>query len=611
MATPITPPREVHEERRARYAAEAAVLDARQGRISFLRLGAFVGALVVGIAGVSQASLPWIGGGALLIVLFFVLVMVHARVIAARDLARIRADVHARHLGRLDGKWTELTSRGEGRVPRAHAYAWDIDLVGLGSLYQRLDVSHTEPGAQSLADWLAGAADAEVVGERQAAVRELAAAVDLRRELEASAEIAAGDEKLDPSPFLSFTRREPFVTPRPWLIPLMFALPIVTVTLAVLSAFDVVPRWTWGLGVLIQGGLFLWSSKAAIPAFDLISARRRFAEAYARVFETIEGADFEAPALVAIKKRLTADGVPPSGQMRRLDRWAGLAELRTQVLLHFPANVFLLWDLHVLRGLERWNESVGSHMEDVFEAVGELEALASLATLAYQDPSASYPDLASDDAPFEAKSVAHPLLPPETRVANDVALRGAGTALIVTGSNMAGKSTLLRAIGLNIALAQAGGPVIAEALTLPQVRLRASMRANDDLQRGASYFHAELEKLRGVVEGADEEPPVFFLLDELLRGTNAHARHLGARSVLTHLLERRGSGVVATHDIALSKLEEERPEEVQNAHFTDVMKDGEMTFDYCLKPGVVKTSNALRLLKMAGIDVPDDDSPVD
>jgi DNA mismatch repair ATPase MutS len=176
---------------------------------------------------------------------------------------------------------------------------------------------------------------------------------------------------------------------------------------------------------------------------------------------------------------------------------------------------------------------------------------------------------------------------------------------------MAGKSTLLRAIGLNIALAHAGGPVVAKRLSVPRVRLRASMRANDDLQRGASYFHAELEKLRGVVADADASPPVFFLLDELLRGTNAHARHLGARSVLTHLLDRRATGVVATHDIALSKLEEEQPERVQNAHFTDVMKDGEMTFDYQLKPGVVKTSNALRLLKMAGIEVPDDDSPVD
>jgi hypothetical protein len=563
------------------------------------------------IAGVSEASLPLFGGGALVIVLFFGLVMVHARVLAARDLATIRRDIYVRHLGRLDGEWTSLPSTGAGRVDKSHAYALDIDLVGPGSLYQRLDVTHTEPGGRLLASWLAEAAEPELVRERQEAVRELAAAVDLRQELEAAAEIAGGEGKLDPAPFLTFTEREPFLAPRPWLIPLMFVLPVLTVGLAVLSELGSVPRWTWGIGVLVQSGLFLWSSKVILPAFDLISARRRFAEAYARLFETIEGASFTAPALVAIQKRLTADGVPPSAQMRRLDRWAGLAELRTQVLLHFPANVFVLWDLHVLRGLERWNESVGGHMADVFEAVGELEALASLATLAHQDPSAGYPEVSDDASAFEATKISHPLLPPATRVANDVGLRGPGSALIITGSNMAGKSTLLRAIGLNVALAQAGGAVIAERLTMSPVRLRASMRADDDLQRGASYFHAELTKLRGVVEAADEEPPVFFLLDELLRGTNAHARHLGARSVLMHLLDRRGSGMVATHDIALSKLEDEHPKQVTNAHFTDVMEGGEMTFDYRLKPGVVKTSNALRLLKMAGIDVPDDDSPVD
>ncbi len=599
-------PREVHEEKRAAFAAEASALDATQGRISLMRLASFVGALVLVITGVSQASLPWIGGGALLVVAFFALVIFHARVIAARDMARIRADVHARHIARLDGQWSELPSNGKERVSPTHPYAWDIDLVGPGSLFQRIDVTHTEPGARHLAAWLAQAADKEVIAQRQEAVRELAGAIDLRRELEAAAEIAAGDDKLDPRPFLAFTERKPFLASAPWLTPLMIVLPAATVALAVLSAFGLVPRWTWGIGVLVQGGLFLWSSKEALEAFDLISARRRFAEAYARVFETIEGAAFEAPLLVALKERLAAEGVPPSGQMRRLDRWAGLAELRTQVLLHFPANVFLLWDLHVLRGLERWNQSVGAHMADVFEAVGELEALASLATLASQDPAASYPTIAEDGAPFDAEGIAHPLLPPDSRVANDVALRGEGTALIVTGSNMAGKSTLLRAIGLNVALALAGGPVIAKRLSVPRVRLRASMRANDDLQRGASYFHAELEKLRGVVADAEDSPPVFFLLDELLRGTNAHARHIGARSVLTHLLERHATGVVATHDIALSALEDERPESVQNAHFTDVMKDGEMTFDYQLKPGVVQTSNALRLLKMAGIEVPEE-----
>jgi hypothetical protein len=211
----MSTPREVHEERRERFAEEAAVLEARQARLSLARLGTFVAAVVVGIAGVSQASLPLIGGGALLVVFFFFLVLVHARLIGARDLARIRRDVHVRHLQRLDGEWTGFSSTGLGRVDIAHPYAWDIDLVGSGSLFQRIDVTHTEPGARRLAEWLATPTDPETAAARQEAVRELAGAVALRSELEATAEIAAGDDKLDSSPFLAFTKRKAFVAPRP------------------------------------------------------------------------------------------------------------------------------------------------------------------------------------------------------------------------------------------------------------------------------------------------------------------------------------------------------------------------------------------------------------
>lgn len=197
---------------------------------------------------------------------------------------------------------------------------------------------------------------------------------------------------------------------------------------------------------------------------------------------------------------------------------------------------------------------------------------------------------------------------PDARVANDVHLRGPGTCLIVTGSNMAGKSTLLRAVGVNIALALAGGPVVAKRMRVPRVRLRASMRVADSLQSGASYFQAELSRLRVVVGHADQQPPIFFLLDELLRGTNAKARHIGARAVVRHLLKHGATGLVATHDVALSALEREEPEQVENVHFTDVIQDGEMIFDYRLRLGVVRTSNALRLLSQVGIEVEDDPS---
>jgi DNA mismatch repair ATPase MutS len=358
-----------------------------------------------------------------------------------------------------------------------------------------------------------------------------------------------------------------------------------------------------------QIGLLWITARPVRKTFDLAAARQGVAEAFEQMLAVVEQARFESPLLQAMQQRLALDGIPPSRHMRNLKSWSSSAELRQQFLFYILVNPLTLWDLHVLRGLERWNQRVGRRTVDWFAALGELEALCSLATLAFGDRDARMPEVTAAGGPLRARALAHPLLVADSRVSNDVELKGPGTALLVTGSNMAGKSTLLRALGLNTALALAGGPVCAEALLVPLCRLRASMRAEDSLQTHASYFQAELQKLRTVVEDAEAQPPVLFLLDELLRGTNARARHIGARAVLLHLLKRSAMGLVATHDVALAALEREYPDKVKNVHFTDVIENGEMRFDYRLREGVVRTSNALRLLAMAGIDVAADDSP--
>jgi hypothetical protein len=377
---------------------------------------------------------------------------------------------------------------------------------------------------------------------------------------------------------------------RAWLVPLLFVMPVVTLACVALSSLGLAPGYLWMAPVFVNLALNMATAAEVRASLDLIAARRGFGEAFAEMFAALEGEPFEAEALRTLRDRARVAGEPPSRHLRVLDRWAGFAELRAQFPLHLAANHLLLWDLQCLLRLERWADRAGTHASQWFDVLAEVEALASLATLAHQDPSANFPTIEAPGAPLAIEGLAHPLLPPADRVANDVALGGPGSALVITGSNMAGKSTLLRAVGLNVALALAGGPVTAGTFRLAPVRLRASMRADDSLQGGASYFHAELTKLRGVV----------------LRGTNASARHLGARAIVLHLLTRGGSGLVATHDVALAALEDELAGRVRNAHFTDVVRDGEMVFDYRLRPGVVRTSNALRLLRMAGIDVPEE-----
>ena len=604
-----------HVARREAATRAAAQHDARADQLSFVRLGTFFVAAIVVAYGLSERSIPILVGGLAGFGVFAAFVIVHARVIQARDRQLVRKGIQERQLARQRIELKGLPS-GADLIPEGHVYAGDIDLVGEASLFSRIDVAHTRRGQLALASWLAGPATREVIEKRQAAVEELADALDLREDLEAAALDAVAaqvTEKapsvLDDRPFLDFVRRPPVLLGKPVALVLQI-FPIVTVVLWSLSG-SVLPAGSWLPTFLLQAVLAWRLEPSVRERYGLLVSRARFVESFRAILGVAERASVKAPLLVELQGRLKASGKTPTAELARLETWAGFFELRSQGLVHFFINLFVLWDANVLLQVERWVSRAGKEVEHWFEAVGEFEALSSLSTILSQDPDATLPTIASEEEGFVAEGLAHPLLPADKRVANDLSIGGPGTALLVTGSNMAGKSTLLRAVGASIALALAGGPVIARRAQIPPVRLRASMRIADSLQHGSSYFHAELARLRTVVSEADASPPIFFLLDELLRGTNARARHLGARAVVLHLLKRHATGMVATHDVALSELEEELRGKVKNVHFTDVFLNGEMTFDYRLQDGVVRTSNALRLLQMAGIDVEADDKLTD
>lgn len=588
-----------HERRRAAFAASATAHEDRSRRLSAASVVTFLASGIAIATGFGERSAAWLAGGAALGLAFVAAYVANARATNARDRAQTRADMHARHLSRIDVRLAGLPA-GSDLVPVDHVYASDIDLVGPESVFSRIAVARTRRGEHTLARWLGAPAARETIAARQAAVAELAEKLDLREALEAAA-LDSGTSVLDDRPFLDFVRRKAVLHGRTAIALGVVLLPLTTLVLFTLSGW-LVPSYAWAPLVLVQAAVASRLEPAVRERHALLVSRARYVEAFRAILGVAESMAVEAPRLRALRDALHSSGAPPSRELFWLETWAGLFELRSQGPPHFFANVFLLWDANVLARLEAWCARAGSRCEGWFEALGELEALSSLATLLAQDPAARLPELA-DDAVFSAEGIVHPLLPPERRVANDVTLAGKGTALLVTGSNMAGKSTLLRAVGASIALALAGGPVCARAMRVPVVRLRASMRIADSLQHGASYFQAELARLRQVVEAAESAPPIFFLLDELLRGTNAHARHKGGRAVVLHLLARGATGLVATHDIALHELEAELGGRVKNVHFTDVFVGGEMTFDYRLRPGVVKTSNALRLLSMAGIDV--------
>jgi DNA mismatch repair ATPase MutS len=327
---------------------------------------------------------------------------------------------------------------------------------------------------------------------------------------------------------------------------------------------------------------------------------------YGTMLELVENLKAGSALLASLRDRLRGGetALLPSQAMKDFRRKVGWFDLRHNGLIHPFVNLLLLWDIHCVLALERWQRRVGRATRGWFQALGDVEALASFSTLAYDEPTFSFPELDDGPAKFEATGLGHPLIDAPQRVLNDLALPGPGTALLVTGSNMSGKSTLLRAMGLAAVMALAGAPVCARQLRLTRLAVRTSIRISDSLMGGISHFYAELGKLKAVVSATDAHEPVFFLLDEILHGTNSRERQIGARWVLAELLQRGALGAVSTHDMALCQLPDDLMKRVTLVHFRESVADNKMTFDYLLRSGPVTSGNALRLMQLVGLDVP-------
>jgi DNA mismatch repair ATPase MutS len=316
----------------------------------------------------------------------------------------------------------------------------------------------------------------------------------------------------------------------------------------------------------------------------------------------LEREPLESELLAALKARIATGGVPASKQIAKLRR---LIEYRDQANNQMFAIIAepLLWSPQFAFAIERWRQTSGPHIGEWIQAVGEIEALSSIAGYASEHPEDPFPELTGEGPLFDAQGIGHPLIPPQAAVRNDVRLDREMRLLLVSGSNMSGKSTLLRSVGLNTVLAWAGAPVRAVRLRLSPLAVGAAMRAQDSLVDGKSRFYAEITRLRGVVDLIDGPVPLLFLLDEILSGTNSHDRLIGAAAVVKNLVQRGSIGLVTTHDLALAHIADDLAPNAANVHFEDHIEDGRIAFDYRMRPGVVRKSNALELMRSVGLDV--------
>ena len=605
MSTPDSSPNAAYRTRLEAARFALATLDRRSARIANVRgLSFLVGAgLAVAIITGNVPRGGWWGVVAATVI-YALAAWRHARVQEAESAGSVAVDLNEDGLKRLDGRWRSFARNGRAFQDPDHPCTPDLDVFGQGSLFQLINATATAAGEERLADWLRRPAPREELELRQGAVRELKDRLDFRMNLSIQGALASRT-KAEPKRFVTWAETDSGLSAVRWARPFAWILPPVTLLLFVLERVHVLQLPYWWLGVAAQLVIVVLTRKILGASYlHVIEAQEGFAR-YERIFGAAEAGRFEHPHLVALQRGLQPEGTAPLSRIfLSFSRRLAFAELRQSNQLHPAINLLTLWDLHALFALERWRLQHGAHVRGWFEALAELEALGCLAGLAHDRPAFVFPSFETEGPRFVATALGHPLL--EAPIPNDVSLVGPSRALLVTGSNMSGKTTLLRAMGLNALIALAGGPVCARSLSLSSLTVVSSMRVRDSLEQGVSYFHAEVRRLKSVVDAVvASHGQALFLLDEILTGTNTRDRQLASRHVLALLLRHGAIGAVTTHDLGLATIAEELPEQVHNVHFRDSVADGVMTFDYRMREGVVDTTNALRVLALAGLPIPE------
>ncbi|HEX9049738.1 MAG TPA: DNA mismatch repair protein MutS [Anaeromyxobacter sp.] len=592
----MTDPRDEISRRLAARRAEVARHDRRDAAIAWARLTVFGAAIAVGWLALATRALAvaWLLAP---LAAFVALAVAHERVFGARERARRAIAFHERALGRLDGRFAGTGTPGDGFADPGHPYAQDLDLFGTGSLFELLCAARTRPGEERLASWLLAPATREGLLARQRAVAALAPRLQLREDL-----AVLGDDvraAVDARALAAWGAEAELV--EPWLLPAALALAA--------AAVAAIATWAAGLGPVPLAAVLLaeWGFGRTLrdPIARVLGGVDRPASelrVLALLAARLEREPAEDPRLRELLDALRAGREPASARIAALVSTVGRVEwARNQ--LFAPVAFALAWrPLHAAL-VERWRRRSGRDVPRWLETVAELEALSSLAGHAYEHPGDPFPEILDPGraAALRGEALRHPLL--RGAVPNDVALGGDGPrVLLVSGSNMSGKSTYLRTVGVNVVLALAGGKVAAGRLALTPLRLGATLRIQDSLQAGRSRFYAEITRLKELSDVAAGEVPLLFLLDEILHGTNSHDRRIGAEAVIRGLVARGAIGLVTTHDLALTELAGPGGP-LANAHFEDQVRDGEIAFDYRLRPGVVQHSNAIALMRAVGLRV--------
>jgi hypothetical protein len=598
-----------YEGRIAHWTVQRDAFSRSSTIVSRLRLATFLAGVALIWWGVASATgttkLAAVALGVAAFIGYAAFVIRHARILNDLERAETALRLNAEGLARIARDWQALPE-----VPApveldmdAHPYARDLDLFGHGSLTKWLGRPATTEGARRLWQWLLVASDPAEIKARQAAVDELAAGREWRETLAIEGALTVASS-IELARFLEWAEGHHAPVPRV-MRAIAIVLPLSTWILGALFFTGVTDAAWWLVTIVISMVLSYAFAKPMYEVFARVTVGQRALDRYATMLAQACHARWAAPALVKLQTTMCVGGEAPAAvaHLARLGGWSQL--WIAAAILHFPIQMLTLWDFHVHFAIERWRDRSGRHVRGWIDALGSTDALAVLAMIRADEPDWTFPRVDPERAALDAEALGHPLIAAGRRVANDVQVGPRGTILLITGSNMSGKSTLLRAIGLNTVLAQTGAPVCAAGFAMPAVDLQTSIRVQDSLELGLSYFMAALARLKQIVDAAERgRSPgrvLLYLLDEVLQGTNSIERGLAVRAVVRHLLDAGAIGVMTTHDLALAG-EEPLQSAARLAHFTEqVHPDGRMTFDYRLREGLATSTNALRLMQLIGI----------
>jgi len=593
--------RDAYNENITVYEQLVAALKEKRSVVGVLRL------LIVVVAAITikvswQADL-WVilMESAVAIALFLYAVSIDTdlkeKLLNAERLLRINKD----ELEVLNGNFLQRESGSEFAMP-AHDYANDLDVFGVASLYQYINRCTSLQGKQLLANALLQPLSKEQILLKQAAVKELAGNTIWRQQMQAYG--IASPLTIDTEKKIKQWLALPDVFIKPaWRVVAML-FPVVSLGCIVLYAVDVLPASLFYLLVFCFLVFAFSLSKKIHNTWVLLSKIVGEADTLYHQLAFIEEQPFASPYIAILRSNLqNTQGAKASKEIRELKGILNRFDVRLNIFAFYFLNTFLLWDLRQLLSLNQWKSKNAKAIEQWFTAIAEMEVLSSVGTLAFNRSQWCYPTINDEHFTFKATALGHPLIADNKRVDSSFGVQGIGKVSIITGSNMGGKSTFLRSIGVNIVLAMMGAPVCAEAFTISVVKLMSSMRIADNLAESTSTFYAELKKLKSIIEAVNRHEKIFILLDEILRGTNSLDRHTGSGALIKQLIQQQAVAVIATHDVELAKLEESYPDAISNYHFDVQVENDELYFDYKLKPGICTSLNASILMRKIGIEL--------